>query len=424
MNAVKSLQKGVKAPEEEEAPIQYSVKSLDPSQVCVLDSGGWTTKAGFAGEVMPRSIFPTVVGQPRNQGVTIGMGAKECYLGYQCSERRGILSNSSPIKDGIIQNWDDMEKLWAETIYNDLSIPTDKHSFLVAESAIQPLVAKNARERTAELFFEGFAAEGLYLTVNAVLSLYAAGLTTGTVIDSGADLTLSVPIHEGYSLTRQVTKSHVAGSAITKFLVQKLAEKGYTFTTPDEIDIVTNIKETLCYVTEEFAKPRSQEAYILPDGTELKLGDEAFRSTEYLFDFGLMDGTSEPFQLTTETEDVISSSVSKGISGLVYDSVTKCESSLRPILLNNIVMAGGTTLLEGAKDRLLRDLYTLHREAHPTENTTDVIREGAIKANANRHLSSWMGGSMLGMLSMFPYMLIQKEEYNDVGPGIIHIKCF
>eukprot|EP01063_Lacrimia_lanifica_P032200 TRINITY_DN5456_c0_g1_i1.p1 TRINITY_DN5456_c0_g1~~TRINITY_DN5456_c0_g1_i1.p1 ORF type:complete len:468 (+),score=187.03 TRINITY_DN5456_c0_g1_i1:108-1406(+) len=410
--------------QEEEKVVTYDMKTFEPQQICVIDSGGWSTKAGFAGEVMPRSIFPTIAGTSRNQAVTIGTGEKECYVGHECNSLRGRLDTVAPIRDGLVQDWEGMERLWSNTIFDDLCIQPDKNAFLLTESAIQPLVSKGAREKMTELFFEGFAAEGLYVAVNSVLSLYASGLTTGAVVDSGADLTLAVPIHEGYTLTRQVTTSKVGGGALTDYLVQMLGEKGYTFTTPDEVDIVTTIKEKMCFVSDDVQAPHVGATYSLPDGTELKLGNERFQTAEYLFDFGLKDGTSKPYKLITETEELIDSSVNDGISSLFYSSVTSCDPYLRPVLLNNLVMAGGTTLLEGTQYRLLKDIFTLYREAHPTENTAEVIREGAVRANQNRDISAWMGGSMFGMLSMFSHMLIQQAEYNDVGPSVIHTKCF
>ena len=415
----------IQASSDDKVAHAHTVKSFNPGQICVLDSGSWNTRVGFAGEVMPRSVFPTVVGQPRSQGVTMGTGMKECVIGHECVANRGILNTTSPIKDGIVQNWDDIERLWASTIFDDLCIQPDKTAFLVSESAIQPLTSKRAREKTAELFFEGFGAEGLYLAVGAVLSLYASGLTTGMVLDSGSDVTLSVPVHEGYTLTRQITQSHVAGADITKYLVQMLAEKGYSFTTPDEVDIASRIKETMCRMPEENSyASNTQDIFHLPDGTELKLGKERFSCAESLFDFGLKNGTSTPYKLITETEEEINSSVNEGASSLLFSSITQCESYLRPTLLNNIVMAGGSTLFEGAPERLFKDIYTLYREAHPTENAAEVVKEGAVKALPNRQLSAWTGGSMLGMLSMFPHLLIQQSEYTEEGPAIIHTKCF
>eukprot|EP01059_Diplonema_ambulator_P037538 TRINITY_DN9979_c0_g1_i2.p1 TRINITY_DN9979_c0_g1~~TRINITY_DN9979_c0_g1_i2.p1 ORF type:complete len:415 (+),score=53.98 TRINITY_DN9979_c0_g1_i2:59-1246(+) len=391
--------------------------------VCVLDSGGWSTKAGFAGEVVPRSVFPTVVGKPRNQGVTIGIGGKECYVGHQCVGLRGSLNVVRPIRNGLVESWDDMEKLWATTVFDDLAIPPDTHNFLVTESAIQPLTAKKARETTTELFFETLAAEGFYLATNAVLSLYSAGLTTGIVLDSGHDLSLAVPVHEGYTLTRQISTSNIAGKAVTDYLIKLLGEKGYGLTTEEEVDVATEVKETMCYVRDA-GFGGGDGMFVLPDGTDLILKEERHRCVESLFNTGIITGRPVQFTLTTETDEQIQSSVTTGISTLLYDSITQCELSLRPALVNNIVAAGGTTLIPGTTDRVLRDIYTLYREAHPTENTQEIIKENAVHANQNRHLSPWIGGSMLGMLSMFSHMLVHKKEYNEVGPAIVHTKCF
>lgn len=418
--------------EEEKAPPGppvYPVKGFEPTQICVIDNGAWQTKAGFAGEILPRTMFPTVVGAHRNKGVAIAMGGKDCYVGHACEERRGMLDVRHPIRDGVVQNWDDMERLWASTIYDELRIASDQHAFLITESALNPRDNPGSREKTTELFFEGFAVEGLYLSVNSVLSLYAAGLTTGVVVDSGRDMSMAVPIHEGYTLTRQITTSKVAGQAVTEYLIQLLAEKGYRFTTRSELDIVTDIKETQCYVPMDragaAAEVESQATqYALPDGQEIKLDVERYQCGEYLFDFGLPSGGGEPYTLLDERDERVESKVSRGLSTLLYDSVMMCEPPLRTRLYNNVVLAGGGTLFAGTRDRLHHELLKMYREAHPTENAEGAIREDGIRESAQRAYSAWVGGSMLGMLPMFPHMLIQKQEYNDIGDNVVHCKCF
>eukprot|EP00756_Hemistasia_phaeocysticola_P025978 Hpha_TRINITY_DN16035_c2_g4::TRINITY_DN16035_c2_g4_i1::g.120374::m.120374/K05692/ACTB_G1; actin beta/gamma 1 len=424
---------GQKKGEEEEKPPPgppiFPVKHFEPTQVCVIDNGGWQTRAGFASEILPRCMLPTVVGAHRNKAVAVAMGGKDCYVGHACEERRGMLDVRHPIKDGVVVSWADMERLWASTIYDELRIAPDQHAFLVTESALSPRDHRRARERTTELFFEGFAAEGLYLAVNSVLSLYAAGLTTGIVVDSGRDLSMAVPVHEGYALTRQITTSPIAGAAVTEYLVDQLAAKGYRFTTANEMDIVTHIKETQCYVPQDYKQSISemdQQAtkYALPDGQEIRLEAERFRCGELLFNFGLKEGKNLTFTLLDEKDERVESRVKPGLSTLLYESVTMCEASLRPRLYNNVVLAGGATMFEGTKDRLHSELLRMYRDAHPTENAEGAIHPDGIRESAQRAYSSWVGGSMLGMLTMFPHMLIQKQEYNELGPGVVHCKCF
>ena len=357
---------------------------MSDSQSCiVIDNGSSSIKCGFSGEEAPKSIFTNVI-SPSTEKV-----------GDESLE-----DNISPIEHGVITNFDLMEKIWQHTFSRELKVPQEERNILTSDSALSP---KINREKMTQIMFEKFNVQGLFICIRPILSMYCVGKTSALVLESGDDVTQTVPINEGYYFPYSITKSNLGGKMVTNFLLDKLKESN------DEIlfnEIKKNskiIKEKLCRVSLNYDQELKDEntneiKYKLPDGKEVNLNKELFICPELLFQPNLI-GLEIP-----------------GIHLQMYNSIMKCENDLRKELYSNIILAGGNTLLNDFHERI-------HQEAECLAPSS-ILPKLKVIAQNERKYTAWIGGALIAGLQIFQNNWVTHSDYQESGPQIIHRKCF
>jgi actin-related protein len=363
-------------------------------------------QVGFSGEECPRVVFPSLVGRNRFPITTPNIfGMKEIYVGDDAQSKRGVLSLSCPIQDGIIVNWEDMELIWQHSFENELSVSPGEHTVVLTESPLNPHVN---REKAAEIMFEHFHFSGFYSNLAAVFSLYSlGGRTTGCVIDSGHEQTQIVPVVEGKAVSSAITRlESIGGRYFTEYIRLKTLATWPSFRNSTEI--ARDIKEHYTYVALDYERTKTEfnpsndsGRYELPEGNYIEVKEEGFQCPEAFF---------QPSIIGKE---------GSGLHECVFQSVMKCNelvpSEVSRELYANIVLSGGNTMFPGLPERLTKELNDFHSAA-----ANDV--EVNVVVSPDRKYLSWIGAAMMAESSNFNELCISKAEYEEFGSSIIQRK--
>ena len=341
----------------------------------VLDNGSGMFKAGFAGEDIPRVIFPTVT----NSG-TIGYEALASQVSPLCH----------PIQQGIVSDWQQMESIWQHTFHNELNVTTEDRPMLLTEAILNP---KANRARMIELMFECFNTPSLYIGIQPVMSLYGTGRTSGIMYDSGYSTSYAVPVYEGNIIPYGVHSTELSGVDVTEHLEQLLVKQGVSLAAQD----VCEVKEKLCYIPQDYKlelTAGTNKNYELPDGHIITLNSRTLTAPEILF-----------------TPSKYGSNI-PGVPARINTSILSCDRDIHKILYNNIILSGGNTLFPGIAKRMGKELCSI---------TPPHVR-AKITAAIERKYSAWIGGSILASMSSFQQMWLSKTEYEE--GSYVRRKCF
>uniref|UniRef100_A0A3B4ZV54 Actin-related protein 2-A-like n=1 Tax=Stegastes partitus TaxID=144197 RepID=A0A3B4ZV54_9TELE len=347
----------------------------------------------------------------------------DLMVGDEASECRSMLEVSYPMENGMVRCWDDMLHLWDHTFGPDrLNITPSECKILLTEPPMNP--NKN-REKIAEVMFEKYQFHGIYVAIQAVLTLYAQGLLTGVVVDSGDGVTHICPVYEGFSLPHLTRRLDIAGRDITRYLIKNdfttsvkmnikktlLLLRGYAFNHTADFETVRMLKEKLCYVGYNIEQEQRLaiettylvESYTLPDGRQVNVGGERFGAPEALF---------QPHLINIE---------GAGVAELLFNTIQAADIDLRADFYKHIVLSGGSTMYPGLPSRLEREIKQLYLERVLDGDAQKLSKfKIRIEDPPRRKHMVFLGGAVLAnIMKDKDSFWLSREEYLEKGLGVL-----
>ena len=326
----------------------------------VIDNGSYACRAGVAGDEAPSYVFRCMVGREKLKDTG---HQRDFFVGDEALARSGLLS-----------------LVFIMDHYNEMAIN------------------KSQREKTMEVMFETFSVPSFSVHSSSVSALYSSGRLTGIVVDCGHGVTEISCIWEGRLIPKSAFSIAIGGFDVTHYIQKCLNERGYTFRTSGDKEIVNEIKEKFGYVALDFEsemKKPSEIVHALPNGQDIRMSSERFRCTELMFN---------PRLEYLEYD---------GIHQVIYDAIMNCKVDLRKDLFANIVLSGGNSMVKGFPERLEKEIVRLAPRRMKVKIVAPPERENGV----------WIGGSIIASSSDFPEFVVTRSEYKEVGPRIVHEKC-
>ncbi|KAM0752722.1 Actin/actin-like protein [Meredithblackwellia eburnea MCA 4105] len=436
-------------------PVQYGG---DEVSAIVLDIGSYTTRAGYAGEDCPKTVFPTTFA---TVPPSTPDGTPSFVHGNNVHLWRPHAIHSNPISDGIPSDWDAISRVLDHAFRDRMRLDTlEDYPLLVTEASWN---TKANREKMIELAFEQWNVPAYYSVDRAVMTAFASGKGSAMVLDVGDELTSVVPIYDGFVLRKAIQKQPLAGSLLSDILLDSLKsqtppipivpqflvkskepvepnqpakaqlrderkyeegnEEGVTspsYYKSQETRVMHEFKETACEVLptaydQTFAASKPSRPFEFPDGFNSYFGTVRMTTPEVLFNpKTYLPPSFESLSLPSSSSTVASHPYSalQPISQLVHNALFQIDPDLHSTLMSNVVVTGGTSLMQGFTDRLQTELTGLAGAMK--------LKIHAPSSYAERVYSSWLGGSILASLGTFHQLWIGKEEYQEMGKSVIH----
>ena len=370
----------------------------------IIDIGSSEIRAGFGSEEKPKVLIKNYFGEPKFKKIirTFDLKGKEKtdqYLGEECDKFLGLIKLNYPVVHGSFQREEDILTIFS-SIFSKLGINSQEmkeHPVLITEPILNPYTN---REKITHSLLDNLGVPAIFFASQPLLSLFSTSSISGTVLESGEGVTQSCVVYEGYSITSTYERYNYGGREVSEYLKHLLKKRGYHFYNSTEIKLMNDIKENFCYFDinrnnyPEKSFDIQPTQYYLPDGSNITITDEKILAPEMLFNPEFMGKEYLGFA------DMIKSSIDK--------------TDIKKIAYENIWLSGGNTLFKQLKEKLIEEL-----KINLDKNIGINIYENE---KIKPQYRCWMGGNIISTLEIFKKMWVTKNEWDEKGSEIIHVK--
>nr|XP_019955182.1 PREDICTED: actin-related protein 3-like [Paralichthys olivaceus] len=387
---------------------------------CVVDCGTGYTKLGYAGNTEPQFIVPSCiaikesakVGDQAQRRMMKGVDDLDFYIGDEAVDKP-TYSTKWPIRHGIVEDWDLMERFMEQIIFKYLRAEPEDHYFLLTEP---PLNTPENREYTAEIMFESFNVPGLYIAVQVRYD--------GTSLFSHSVrlfICSSLSQAEGYVIGSCIKHIPIAGRDITYFTQQLLREREVGIPPEQSLETAKAVKERFSYVCPDLVKEFNKYDTDGSKWIKQYTGINAISKKEFTIDVGYERFLGPEIFFHPEFANP---DFTQPISEVVDEVIQNCPIDVRRPLYKNVVLSGGSTMFRDFGRRLQRDLK---RSVDARLKMSEELSGGKLKPKPidvqviTHHMQRyavWFGGSMLASTPEFYQVCHTKKDYEEIGPSI------
>eukprot|EP00903_Cladosiphon_okamuranus_P016631 g15339.t1 len=365
------------------------------------------------------------------------------------------------MQEGIVTDWDLMEKVWEHAASTRLNVKLSDHPVLISE---KPFNSSKDRMKYSEIMFEKFGVPAEFMSKDAVLACFSIGRTTASLLDVGGDTTVVTPVYDGWVESKGIVKSLLGSNALQRYYLHlleqarggnpipplptammkaaggslrpSLAERLRMEVAKDMMALAGRTSDSAFDADAPQFSSIPSVPFRLPDGTEVGIGMDRFRVPELLVNTSPLtdalsgsnggggggsgnSGVQPSPGLKTLAESLSRPGFAiRPLQQSVVDSVLACDREQQAQLFNSVVLAGGGCCFEGLNDRLKAEIEQ-SLDAPSTGWRVKVLAAGS----SERKVSTWLGGSILASLGSFHEMWLSKAEYEEHGAQMIDKKC-